>query len=132
MAATGLSGEELLDLLAELDTELETPVNILIAGGAALAIRWGVRRTNDVDAVSDDLTPEARGAVARVGERRGMSADWLNDGAKGFAPPPSRRVSSGVHRESSASVQRQRRVHTGYETCCCSGGRHRRHRVPYG
>lgn len=41
MAATGLTGAELLDLLAELDAELDTPVSILIAGGAALAIRWG-------------------------------------------------------------------------------------------
>lgn len=86
MAATGLTGAELLGLLAELDAELDTPVSILIAGGAALAIRWDVRRTNDIDAVSDDLTPEVRRAVARVGERRGVGADWLNDGAKGFAP----------------------------------------------
>ncbi|MDE0377288.1 MAG: DUF6036 family nucleotidyltransferase [bacterium] len=86
MAAKDLTGAELLDLLAELDAELDTPVSILIAGGAALAIRWGVRRTSDIDAVSDDLTPEVRRAVARVGERRGVGADWLNDGAKGFAP----------------------------------------------
>ena len=55
MAASGLTGAELLGLLAELDAELDTPVSILIAGGAALAIRWDVRRTNDIDAVSDDL-----------------------------------------------------------------------------
>lgn len=67
MAAKDLTGAELLDLLAELDAELDTPVSILIAGGAALAIRWGVRRTSDIDAVSDDLTPEVRRAVARVG-----------------------------------------------------------------
>ena len=44
-----------------------------------------MRRTNDIDAVSDDLTPETRRAVARVGARRGVGADWLNDGAKGVA-----------------------------------------------
>lgn len=52
MAATVLTGTELLGRLAELDAELDTPVSILIAGGAALAIRWGVRRTTDIDAVS--------------------------------------------------------------------------------
>lgn len=76
MAATGLTGAELLGLPAELDAELDTPVSILIAGGAALAIRWGVRRTNDIDAVSDDLT------LKYGGRWRGSARDavWARTG----------------------------------------------------
>ena len=51
-----------------------------------MALLWGTRGTYDVDVVSDDMTPELRAAVARVGTREGISEDWLNDGAKGFAP----------------------------------------------
>ncbi len=84
--ADGLTGCQLLALLSELDLELNNPVSLLIAGGAALAMRWNLRYTNDVDVVSEGMTAEVRAAAARVGQRYGLREDWLNDGAKGFAP----------------------------------------------
>lgn len=69
---TGLNAELLLELFAEVDAELEEhggPLSILIVGGAAIALQWGGRWTNDVDVVSEGLTSELRAAVARVGSR---------------------------------------------------------------
>ncbi len=87
MATKGvLDAAQLLRLFDEVDRELTSEVSILIGGGASLALLWGSRGTYDVDVVSDDMTPELRAAVARVGTRAGISEDWLNDGAKGFAP----------------------------------------------
>ena len=81
-----LSAADLLRLFGEIDLDLTTEVSVLIGGGASLALLWGTRGTNDVDVVSDDLTPELRAVVAKVGKKEGISEDWLNDGAKGFVP----------------------------------------------
>ena len=87
MAAEGLlDAEHLRRLFAAVDRELTGEVSLLIGGGASLALLWDTRGTYDVDVVSDDMTPELRAAVARVGTREGISQDWLNDGAKGFVP----------------------------------------------
>ena len=87
MASEGvLNAGRLRQLFAEVDQELTADVSVLIGGGAAMTLLWGTRGTNDVDVVSDDMTPELRAAVARVGAREGIGEDWLNDGAKGFAP----------------------------------------------
>lgn len=85
----GLNNSEIIELLEEADTELgdlDEPVSLLCVGGAAIALKWGDRYTKDVDIVSDNVTSDLRAAVARVGQRRGLPPDWLNDGAKGFAP----------------------------------------------
>ena len=64
-----LIAADLLRLFGEIDLDLITEVSVLIGGGASLALLWGTRGTNDVDVVSDDLTPELRAVVAKVGKR---------------------------------------------------------------
>ena len=83
----GLNNSEIIELLEEADTELgdlDEPVSLLCVGGAAIALKWGDRYTKDVDIVSDNVTSDLRVAVARVGQRRGLPPDWLNDGLKGL------------------------------------------------
>ena len=63
------SAADLLRLFGEIDLDLTTEVSVLIGGGASLALLWGTRGTNDVDVVSDDLTPELRAVVAKVGKK---------------------------------------------------------------
>ena len=83
----GLNHSEIIELLEEADAELgdlDEPVSLLCVGGAAIALKWGDRYTKDVDIVSDNVTSDLRVVVARVGQRRGLPPDWLNDGAKGL------------------------------------------------
>lgn len=85
----GLESSRLVELFNELDAELggqDEPIGLLCVGGAAISLRWGNRYTNDVDIVSDNITPNLRSAVEHVAKRNGLPSDWLNDGAKGFAP----------------------------------------------
>lgn len=87
--ARPLKNTEILELVAEVDYELSDrsePISIVVVGGAAIALQWGNRTTYDVDIASDDMPLELRLAVARVGNRRGIRPDWLNDGVKGFVP----------------------------------------------
>ena len=87
--ARALNNIELLDLLAEVDQELAgcaDSISIVVAGGAAIALQWRQRSTYDVDIVSDYMPSELRSAAERVGHRRGIKPDWLNDGAKAFVP----------------------------------------------
>ncbi len=61
---------------------------ILIVGGAAMALAYSTRRvTKDIDAVFE---PKAviYTAAARVAEQLGLPGDWLNDAVKGFLPGP--------------------------------------------
>jgi hypothetical protein len=54
-------------------------------GGAAMVLAFGNRdSTRDIDALV--MAPASvRAAAARVAEAHGLPANWLNDGAKGFA-----------------------------------------------
>lgn len=59
----------------------------MIAGGAAVALLWDEQRiTNDVDVVSEGMTPQLRAAVSRVAQDYGLQPDWFNDAAKLKAP----------------------------------------------
>ena len=74
-----LSGDDLRGLFAELDDELRElggSISLLVCGGAAIVLRsWGVeRRTNDVDVVSEGMTPELRAAAERVARQRGSGS----------------------------------------------------------
>lgn len=84
-----LNDSEIIALLKEVDSELGdfgNPVSLLCVGGAAISLKWGDRITKDIDIVSDNITPDIRAAVAKVGHRNGLPSDWLNDSAKGFIP----------------------------------------------
>lgn len=75
-----------LELLAD-ELPAESPVEILVGGGAALVLLYGAREaTKDVDALAViALEPAAvRSAAVRVADRVGLPEDWLNEGAKGY------------------------------------------------
>jgi len=59
----------------------------MIAGGAAVALLWDNQRiTNDVDVVSEGMTPLLRAAIARVARDYDLEPGWFNDAAKLKAP----------------------------------------------
>ena len=93
MGAEGLEyasfdGEQLMELLAELDAELgahsagSVLYRIAIAGGAAMALRLSDRLTGDVDVVSEAMNPDVRRAAQTVASRHDLRPDWINDAAK--------------------------------------------------
>ena len=76
-------------LLAEVDAALPRSaeqIEIVVVGGAALALRWNLRSTVDIDVISEHVPAALRNAAAIVAEEHGLAADWLNDAAKGFTP----------------------------------------------
>lgn len=79
--------KELLDLLKEIDTRLDKPYTIIVCGGAAAILNYGLlRNTMDVDLLG--TTPPSdkiREISKKVAEIKGLPPNWLNDGAKGFA-----------------------------------------------
>lgn len=84
-----LSGEDILELLAELGRELDdrgVRGELFIVGGAAMALVYNTRRsTRDIDAVFEPkaLIYEVAQAIAR---RHALDPGWLNDGVKGLLP----------------------------------------------
>lgn len=80
---------DLIDAFERLDAELArrgVRAELFVVGGAAMAIAYDARRTTtDVDAifVPSDVVREASRAVA---EQLELDPEWLNDGAKSFAP----------------------------------------------
>lgn len=83
-----LGRSELLDLFRELDGLLAGDVTheLLVVGGAALALRWESRLSDDVDVVALPIPVEVQAAAATLAEERGLSPGWLNAGAAAFAP----------------------------------------------
>lgn len=83
-----LSAERLMQLFSELETELpsDTHTELAITGGAAMLFSSSERRTQDVDVISDFFPQYLRDAVRRISSRHNLRKDWMNDGAKAFAP----------------------------------------------
>lgn len=81
--------QDLIGAFEALDEELSrrgVRAELFVVGGAAMAIAYDARRTTtDVDAifVPSDMVREAARSVA---ETLKLEPDWLNDGAKSFAP----------------------------------------------
>ena len=91
MVALGLDRQTLILLIEKVDEELARITtrehDLMIAGGAAVALLWDDRRvTNDIDVVSEGMTPQLRQAITRVGRDNQLELDWFNDAAKVAAP----------------------------------------------
>ncbi|MGF1642106.1 MAG: DUF6036 family nucleotidyltransferase [Thiotrichales bacterium] len=77
-----LRGLERIDKKARKDGIV---VDLSIYGGAALALAFDIRQaTRDVDAVIHCQTDFLRRVVKEIADEENWSADWLNDGVKGF------------------------------------------------
>ena len=84
-----LDAQRLGVLFAELDAELagrREPIEVLVAGGAALAFKWSDRSTYDVDLIGGDFPADFRRAVATVADRNDLEWNWVNDGGTVGAP----------------------------------------------
>lgn len=83
-----LGRRQLLDLFGEVDQLLTGAVTheLLVVGGAALAMRWEDRLSADVDVVDVPIPPELQEAIRTVAARHDLAAGWLNHSAAGFAP----------------------------------------------
>lgn len=87
-----LTRERILALFGELESELaqhDIRGDVFIVGGAAMAVAYQARPgTRDIDGIWEP-SAAVREAAARVASRHDdLSADWLNDGVKGFLPGP--------------------------------------------
>lgn len=85
----GFDRDTILDCFAEVANLLErrgvVGGEIVIVGGAYMALAGLRAGTHDVDTVTR-IPGAVREAVTVVGERRGLSVEWLNARAAPFAP----------------------------------------------
>lgn len=74
-------------MLMRLDSKLDKPVRLILCGGGALILAFGsTRSTVDVDIIAPvPLDKHLREKANEVAREMHVSADWLNDGCKGFA-----------------------------------------------
>jgi predicted nucleotidyltransferase len=84
---SALTREAILAALQSLSEELGRKGlqgELCLFGGTVMVLAYAARvSTKDVDAVFQPA-PALREAAKRVAESRGLDADWLNDGVKGF------------------------------------------------
>ncbi len=83
-----MNRQEILEALRQLGELLTQPVEITVAGGAALIVAFNMDRpTADVDAIEavPRVDQEFRRAVLETAELLELNEHWLNDSAKGFA-----------------------------------------------
>lgn len=78
---------EMLELLHDVAERLDpdTPVELVIAGGSALAARGLRDVTNDIDVITTIPPPVAR-AIVDVAQHRSRPRDWMNSYSSSFAP----------------------------------------------
>lgn len=89
MAEGVLDRPTIIGLLDEVARRLEgadhPPVELVVVGGAFMALQGLRASTADIDTISR-LDGELRSVVKAVAVQRGLRPDWLNDRAAGFAP----------------------------------------------
>lgn len=85
------SRRQLQSFLAELDKELARISNekhtLIVGGGYVMSHQVYLRRTNDVDVISDGLTPVVAQAARTVAMSLGIVANWINAAARGTQIP---------------------------------------------
>jgi len=82
-----MTREEILRCLALLGDRLDAPVEVTVAGGAALILAYGLERpTADIDAIvtAPPFDDGLRRAIAAVAADQELPEAWLNDAAKAF------------------------------------------------
>ena len=86
--------ERLTDLLDEVDAELGAgePVEIVACRGAAMAFKYDIRSTSDVDVISEPFPEQLKQAVREVAARNGLGERWINDAAKISIPKLAPRI----------------------------------------
>lgn len=77
----------LIESLKALDAQLDSALDIILIGGAAMILHFGANRaTRDVDVLVIKGDPrELRRAAEMAAEGSRLPPDWINDAAKGFA-----------------------------------------------
>lgn len=81
-----LNGSKIISLLKELDSHVAEPCRIVICGGAAAIVGYGMKRlTGDIDILEPIPKSESfYKAVKDISKSHGLDPKWINDGAKGF------------------------------------------------
>ena len=84
---TRLEIESALTRLGALALQNNTPIELIVVGGAAMVLVFQARQsTHDVDVliVKPTTAQIARELASQVADEHGLHVDWLNDGAKGY------------------------------------------------
>ena len=81
-----LSGSKIISLLKELDRHVTEPCRIIICGGAAAIVGYGMNRfTGDIDILEPFPKSESfYKAVKDLSKSHSLDPKWINDGVKGF------------------------------------------------
>jgi hypothetical protein len=85
--ASHLTAADARRAFAALDAELSRPVTLIVGGGTAMMLAYGLPvRTTDVDAYPRGVPfEELQPAIRRVAKALGLAADWLNPHYETFA-----------------------------------------------
>jgi hypothetical protein len=81
-----LNGSKIISLLKELDRHVTEPCRIIICGGAAAIVGYGMKRlTGDIDILEPFPKNESfYKAVKDLSKCHSLDPKWINDGVKGF------------------------------------------------
>ncbi|WP_420637775.1 DUF6036 family nucleotidyltransferase [Candidatus Poriferisocius sp.] len=86
--ARAFNASGLKELLDEVDGVLGPgePISVVACGGAVMLLKYDIRRTNDVDIISEPFPEELQQAAREVAQRHRLRDDWINDAAKMSIP----------------------------------------------